>query len=96
VNAVLVLEERDQGYVVRVTDDGIGFDVGDLKPIPGHLGLAAMQERASLAGGWLRIDSSPGQGTTVEVWVPKLPEPDPDPSLPPVRAAQTRPEPEAA
>ena len=33
-------------------------------------GLTAMQERAALAGGWLRIDSAPGKGTTVEVWIP--------------------------
>jgi PAS domain S-box-containing protein len=71
-NATVTLEERDQGYVVRVSDDGIGFAPEKLKPMPGHLGLAGMQERAALAGGWLRIDSFPGQGTTVEVWIPRL------------------------
>ena len=35
-----------------------------------------MQERASLAGGWLRIDSAPGKGTTVEFWIPRLPVPE--------------------
>jgi signal transduction histidine kinase len=29
-----------------------------------------MQERAELAGGWVRVTSSPGHGTTVECWIP--------------------------
>ena len=74
-NATVVLDERDQGYGVRVSDDGVGFDPEELEPVPGHLGLTAMQERAVLAGGWLRIDSGPGKGTTVEVWIPSHPVP---------------------
>jgi hypothetical protein len=31
-----------------------------------------MQELASLAGGWLQIDSARGRGTTVEFWIPGL------------------------
>jgi PAS domain S-box-containing protein len=72
-NATIVLDQRDYGYRVRVSDDGVGFAPGKLKPVPGHLGLGAMRDRASLAGGWLRIDSAPGSGTTVEVWIPELP-----------------------
>ena len=29
-----------------------------------------MRERAEMVGGWWRIDSVPGAGTTVEFWVP--------------------------
>jgi signal transduction histidine kinase len=29
-----------------------------------------MVERAELAGGWARVISAPGQGTTVECWLP--------------------------
>ena len=82
-NATVVLEERDEGYGVRVSDDGVGFAPEKLKPVPGHLGLTAMQERASLAGGWLKIDSAPGHGTTVAVWIPRLPVPGPGPSASP-------------
>ena len=35
-----------------------------------------MRERATLAGGWLRVDAAPGEGTTVEVWIPALQEVD--------------------
>jgi PAS domain S-box-containing protein len=66
----VVLDERDGGYLVRITDDGVGFVPDGLSPIPGHLGLASMRERAELAGGWLRVDSAPDAGTIVEFWIP--------------------------
>jgi PAS domain S-box-containing protein len=70
-NVVVALRERDDGYHVCVSDDGVGFVVDSSAPLPGHLGLRAMRERATLAGGWLRIDAAPGRGTTVEAWVPR-------------------------
>lgn len=59
------------GISLRVRDDGVGF-VPDLSeaPEPGHLGLHTLVERAELAGGWARIISTPGTGTTVECWLP--------------------------
>jgi PAS domain S-box-containing protein len=71
-NVTVALDERDYGYHVLVSDDGVGFVVDSAAPLPGHLGLRAMRERAALAGGWLSIDAAPGRGTTVEVWVPDL------------------------
>jgi PAS domain S-box-containing protein len=69
-NATVTLEGRDAGYYVRIHDDGVGFAAESISARPGHLGLAAIRERAELAGGWLRIESSAGEGTTVEFWVP--------------------------
>jgi PAS domain S-box-containing protein len=67
----VVLEPREAGYAVSITDDGSGFEVGAAEQtLPGHLGLAAMLERAEMVGGWWRIESIPGEGTTVEFWVP--------------------------
>ena len=34
------------------------------------LGLLGMQERVQLIGGELEIESKPGRGTTVAVWLP--------------------------
>jgi signal transduction histidine kinase len=70
--AEIRLEERHGGFFVRITDDGIGFAGDDSSPTPGHLGLAAMRERAELSGGRLRVESVPQSGTTVEVWIPSL------------------------
>lgn len=59
------------GYLVRVTDDGAGFDAGIRSDSArGHLGLTSMRQRAQLAGGSCTIDSSPGRGTGVEIWLP--------------------------
>jgi PAS domain S-box-containing protein len=71
--ATVALRELENGFLARVSDDGIGFVAGDEEPVPGHLGLAAMRERAELAGGWLKIKAAPGKGTTLEVWVPVAP-----------------------
>ena len=64
---LLVIED---GCLVRVVDDGVGYDPADVEDRPGHLGLVFIRECAELAGGWCRIESSPGTGTTVEFWVP--------------------------
>ncbi|MBI2238642.1 MAG: PAS domain-containing protein, partial [Actinobacteria bacterium] len=63
----VALSERDGGLLCRVTDDGVGFD-----PLAGSeaMGLAAMRERTELAGGWVRVRTAPGAGTTVEFWLP--------------------------
>jgi PAS domain S-box-containing protein len=62
------------GIMLRVSDDGTGFDPHDAEnPRPGHLGLSTMVERAELAGGWARVTSVPGTGTTIECWLPTDP-----------------------
>jgi signal transduction histidine kinase len=55
--------------LLRVRDDGIGFDPAGMHAEPG-LGLSSMQERVRLIQAHLSVTSAPGQGTTVEVRVP--------------------------
>jgi PAS domain S-box-containing protein len=65
------LKEVEGGLLVRVSDDGVGFLPGLVERRPaGHLGLISMREQATMAGGWCRVASAPGMGTTVEVWIP--------------------------
>jgi len=57
-----------QAVLLRIHDDGKGFNVNDGvdHASAGHsVGLLGMRERASLAGGRLRLESEPGAGTTV-------------------------------
>jgi len=69
VSAVSVLLERRGGDVeLRVSDDGVGFDVAAIPP--GRFGLVGMSERARLLGGLLRVVTAPGTGTTIAVTVP--------------------------
>jgi PAS domain S-box-containing protein len=57
------------GRGLEIADDGRGFDPQAIPP--GHLGLAMMRERARAVGATLRVQSQPGQGTTVVVeWQP--------------------------
>jgi PAS domain S-box-containing protein len=65
------LDQREGGYLIRIEDDGIGFDAGGCAESPdGHLGLTSMRERAEIAGGWFTIDSAPEEGTVVQFWIP--------------------------
>jgi signal transduction histidine kinase len=69
----VLLGERDGAWLLRVTDNGRGFDPAkEIRVRPGHLGLAAVRERLQMAGGSLAVQSTPGEGTTVEVRVPGL------------------------
>ncbi len=60
----------DDGCLMRIVDDGVGYDPFEVESRPGHLGLTLIHERAQIAGGWSRVESAPGAGTTVEFWVP--------------------------
>ena len=63
------LECRPGELDLRIEDDGLGFDVGEVPA--GHLGIAIMRERAASVGAELKVRSQPGQGTTVELaWSP--------------------------
>jgi len=64
------LRVDDGGVRGLVRDNGRGFVVAERDRLPGHLGLLALHERALLAGGWNKIESEPGLGTTVEFWMP--------------------------
>ena len=66
----VTIDEQGGGYVVRITDDGHGFEPERLAPRPGHLGMSAMRERAEVTGGWFRVESAPQEGTRVEFWIP--------------------------
>ncbi|MEY7978829.1 GAF domain-containing sensor histidine kinase [Streptomyces pilosus] len=66
----VVLERRGGGAVLRVSDDGRGFETRVVRRAGRHLGLVSMRDRASGVGGRLTVDSAPGKGTTIEMEVP--------------------------
>jgi signal transduction histidine kinase len=60
---------REAGLaVLEISDDGVGFDRNAISD-PGHHGLPNMRARAEAIGGRLTIDSRPGVGTRVAVWM---------------------------
>ena len=69
----VVVDVRDADAVLTLQDDGCGFDPNGPARMNGHdrpMGLDGMRERATLCGGRINIDSTPGAGTTVSVSVP--------------------------
>jgi len=69
----VLLEEQDAGYLVRVHDNGVGFNSEERRAARGHVGLSSMRERAEMAGGRCEVVSVSGGGTSVEIWVPSEP-----------------------
>jgi PAS domain S-box-containing protein len=67
----LRLADRAGGVVMMVEDDGTGFTPTEATTPGEHLGVASIRERAEALGGSLRIESAPGSGTTLEVWLPR-------------------------
>ncbi|WP_172387863.1 GAF domain-containing sensor histidine kinase [Streptomyces sp. MNP-20] len=66
----VALERHGTGAVLRVTDDGKGFDPRATRRAGRHLGLVSMRDRAGGVGGRLTVASEPGKGTTIEMEVP--------------------------
>ena len=66
------------GVTLTIVDDGSGFDVRAAESK--GLGLISMNERVDSIGGTLRILSSPGTGTRIEIKVPRtVPTREPNP-----------------
>jgi signal transduction histidine kinase len=78
--AQLRLASEGGSTVLSLIDDGVGFTTsveatGEHAIQMGGLGLLTMRERATAIGGTIRVESSPGGGTTIEVAVPADAEP---------------------
>jgi PAS domain S-box-containing protein len=73
-HVAVTMEARDGGVLVTVQDDGVGFDVETSEQVreAGHVGLSTIRERCRMSGGWCRIESLLGQGTSVRVWIPGM------------------------
>jgi len=66
----LTLGDHDgQRLCLRVADNGDGFDLADVH----GLGLVIMRERAQSVGGRYAIDTTPGQGTRIQLLLPYAP-----------------------
>lgn len=68
-----LLTREKEIALLEVRDDGIGFDVNAISTsyeTRGSLGMVNLRERSDLINGLLHIDSAPGQGTRVQVFIP--------------------------
>ena len=64
--------ETETHYCVKVTDDGVGFDVNEPQDARKHVGIRNVQERLQMmCGGSLVVESQKGKGTTALIQIPK-------------------------
>ena len=64
--------ETPSHYCIRIEDDGIGFDTGILLDERKHIGLRNIRSRLeAMVGGCLQIESASGNGTKVDIKIPK-------------------------
>ena len=59
--------------LLEIKDNGVGFDVKEVRQNyenRGSLGMINLTERAELVNGLLNIESSPGKGTNIQVFIP--------------------------
>lgn len=67
------LKRRGDNLTLEIEDDGVGFNVEQVKANyekRGSLGMVNLYERAELVNGILKIDSQPGRGTRIMVTIP--------------------------
>ena len=75
VGTWVLVEDEPEAVTVTVRDDGVGFEPGRLARAEqeGRLGMArSIRGRIEDAGGSVEVWSAPGQGTEVELRVPRI------------------------
>lgn len=73
-NVWVVLRIDGRGLSLMIKDDGRGFDPHAAGPARGN-GLSNMKTRLERAGGEVKIDSAPGEGTRIGIFLPLVPAP---------------------
>jgi signal transduction histidine kinase len=69
----LDLHRQEGRLLIKIKDDGRGFEptqVFGRQVERRSLGLVSMRERTELLGGQFEIQSKPGHGTKIQVWLP--------------------------
>ena len=73
-SASVTVTVDERSIAVRVSDDGVGFDVAsalEAARLKGRMGVAGIGERVRMLGGIFTIDSKPGGPTTVRATLPR-------------------------
>lgn len=68
-NINMRFSQNEDGYVLKIEDDGKGFDSSQPSPA-GHFGIQIMKARALRISGLLTVNSAPRQGTQVRLSFP--------------------------
>ncbi len=71
-NVAILISRNGSSLGVEIENDGLEVDLGTetLAPSPNGLGLFSIRERLRYLGGRLQVESDPGHGTKMSLWVP--------------------------
>jgi two-component system sensor histidine kinase DegS len=70
---IFTLKNEKGGCSIEVKDNGQSFDCNEvLSPEERHFGLYILRERVELLSGSIDIDSKPGVGTAIHIFIPLL------------------------
>ncbi|MBR7007857.1 MAG: histidine kinase [Ruminococcus sp.] len=78
----IAANETENGYEIVVSDDGVGFDADAPKKDDGrsHVGMENTRKRLrDMCNAEITVTSTPGEGTTVRIIIPKVSKEDEDP-----------------
>lgn len=67
------LPKQNDIAFLEIADDGLGFDVAEVNKTydkRGSLGMVNLRERSELVNGILHIESAPGKGAKIQVFIP--------------------------
>lgn len=64
------IRKKEDNLIVRISDEGCGFDIEAVNAEGDNWGLVGMQERAKAVDGSLGLRSKPGKGTTISLKIP--------------------------
>jgi signal transduction histidine kinase len=94
---ILLRADETRVYII-ITDNGVGFHIGEVDGVDivmtperrSGFGIVGMRERVSILGGCLDLVSDPGQGTRIEVTVPRPLQQQAEPAGEDVAVLETR------
>jgi signal transduction histidine kinase len=66
---ITISVKKDDKIIIELTDNGIGFDDKKYQPATAGSGLAAIRNRLSLYNGKMHIESSPGKGSYIYIYI---------------------------
>ncbi|EEF63240.1 histidine kinase [Pedosphaera parvula] len=71
-HGAVTIRKSKNGFAMEIKDNGKSFQVDQKIALKGknRLGLLGIQERVKLADGEFKVESTPGKGTKLLVWIP--------------------------
>lgn len=64
----VALKENEKGYLIKISDNGTGFDIKEIAKKDRHFGLLVVEERVFLLGGKMKIDTQDGTDIEIEIF----------------------------